>query len=115
MTERFSNATVSLRKLRDYCLSERHPRGRHKARTFRTVLGLTAADASRLRRELIAAVRQHENELRASRRDQYGERYVLDFSLKTEAGAAIIRSAWIVRPGESVLRLTTCYVLQEQE
>lgn len=29
-------AVVDLRKLRDYCLSQEHPRGQHKARLFKS-------------------------------------------------------------------------------
>jgi len=35
---------VETRKLRDYCLSPEHPRGRHKARVFASALGLTVDD-----------------------------------------------------------------------
>jgi hypothetical protein len=38
-------AIVEIVKLRDYCLSPTHPRGRHKARVFAAVLGLTDKDA----------------------------------------------------------------------
>jgi hypothetical protein len=31
----FAAATVDVAKLRDYCLSDAHLRGRHKARVFR--------------------------------------------------------------------------------
>jgi len=37
-------AVVDLEKLRNYCLSLSHPRGRHKARVFEAVLGLTSYD-----------------------------------------------------------------------
>jgi len=50
-----SNAVVDIAKLRDYCLSATHPRGRHKARVFASSLGLTYADADWLRNELLAA------------------------------------------------------------
>jgi hypothetical protein len=32
-------AVVDIRKLRDYCLSAKHRRGRHKARVFEAALG----------------------------------------------------------------------------
>jgi hypothetical protein len=34
-------AIVEVAKLRDYCLSPTHPRGRHKARVFAASLGIT--------------------------------------------------------------------------
>jgi hypothetical protein len=43
------HAIVEIEKLRDYCLSTPHPRGRHKARVFLTALGISASDAEELR------------------------------------------------------------------
>jgi hypothetical protein len=43
--------------------------------------------------------------------DRYGRRYVVDFMMKGRAGIATIRSHWIIRLGENIPRLTTCYVL----
>jgi hypothetical protein len=34
-------ATVDITKLREYCLNQSHPRGRHKARLFAAALNLT--------------------------------------------------------------------------
>jgi hypothetical protein len=99
---------VDLKKLRDYCLSASHPRGRHKARVFRSRLGLTAADAELLRQALLDAAQLHQPDLRRTEHDYYGQRYVLDFEMSTPAGSAIVRSTWIVRSGEDVLRFVTC-------
>jgi uncharacterized protein DUF6883 len=35
------NAVADIAKLRDYCLNPSHPRGRHKARNFAALAGLT--------------------------------------------------------------------------
>ena len=111
MSQRFQSITVDLAKLRDYCLSDTHPRGRHKARVFRARLGLTSADAEFFRDTLIKAVESHADSLAPTDSDEYGQRYVLDFDMTTSNGTAVIRSAWIVLVGEDVLRLVTCYVL----
>lgn len=102
-------AVVELIKLRDYCLSTTHPRGRHKARVFAAVLGLTAADADELRDALLDAARTQGAV--ATDHDQYGQRYVLDFEVVRAVGRAVVRSTWIVRTGEDYPRLTSCYVL----
>ena len=47
------NATVDIRKLRDYCLNPEHPEGKHKARLFVAALGMTEADAEPLRDALL--------------------------------------------------------------
>jgi hypothetical protein len=111
LAQRFGSIVVEIAKLRDYCLSDTHPRGRHKARVFRSRLGLTADDAELLRRALLDAARDHQDELRPTDADEFGQRYVLDFGMTTAAGSATVRSAWIVLAGADVLRLTSCYVL----
>jgi hypothetical protein len=103
------NAIVEVRKLRDYCLSPDHPRGRHKARVFASALGLTADDAEELREALLFAALSLEAE--AAEDDEYGKRYVLDFEMKTDAGTATVRSGWIVRRDEGFPRFTSCWVL----
>ena len=80
-------AIVDLVKLRDYCLSPQHPTGRHKARVFRAALGF---DQSRYR---------------------WPKSYVIDFTLTATPAAATVRSCWIIRTGEDVPRLTSCFVL----
>jgi hypothetical protein len=111
LARRFGSIVVDIAKLRDYCLSDSHPRGRHKARVFRARLGLTAVDADLLRRELLDAAQNGQDRLQPTNADEYGQRYVLDFSMTTASGTATIRSAWIVLTGEDVIRLSSCYVL----
>ena len=60
---------------------------------------------------LLDAARKRHQQLQPSSADEYGKRYLLDFSLTTPTGSATIRSAWIVLAGQNVLRLTSCYVL----
>ena len=103
------HAEVDLRKLSDYCLSETHPVGKHKAAVFRSALGLKAADADRLREWLLQAALS--NEATLERTDEFGQRFRIDFVPPSEVGTATIRSAWIVRTGEDFARLTTCYIL----
>lgn len=43
--------------------------------------------------------------------DGFGSRYVIDFLASGPKGAALVRSAWIVRAGEDFPRFTSCYVL----
>lgn len=104
-----NKAVVDTAKLRDYCLNERHPRGRHKARVFAAVLGFTAADADTLRQALSRAA--VEDEAVSGEGDDYGQRYVLDFDLTGPRGRATVRSSWIILRGEDFPRMTSCYVL----
>jgi hypothetical protein len=102
-------AIVEIEKLRDYCLSPGHPRGRHKARVFQSLLGMTAAHAEELRAALIDAALKEEASVGAS--DQYGTRYIIDFELRRGGRTAGIRSCWIVLNGEIAPRFVTCYIL----
>ena len=101
-------AVVEVGKLTDYCLSASHLLGRHKARAFRSALGLTATDADVLREELLSQVVGGSAEM--DRADEYGRRYILEFEMVHRSRSAVIRSAWIVRSGEDFPRLVTCYV-----
>lgn len=102
-------AVVEIAKLRDYCLNQTHPRGRHKARVFESALGLAHQDAAKLRAALLEAARATEIEL--GERDSYGQRYVLDFPMTGPLRAVTVRSCWIVLTGEDTPRLTSCWVL----
>jgi hypothetical protein len=102
-------AVVDLAKLESYALNPQHPDGRHKARVFAAALGLSLEDAPMLRATLLDIVQSHEAVERTPIR--YGRRFTIDFEMKTEAGQATVRSAWIVRQDETFPRLTSCYVL----
>jgi hypothetical protein len=107
----FQTIEIGIEKLRDYCLSETHPRGRHKARVFRSRLGITAADAEWFRGMILLAAQMRDDEFLQAVTDSFGTRYFLDIEVSTEIGQAITRTTWIVLVGSDVLRLTSCYVL----
>lgn len=103
------NAVVDIRKLRDYCLNPEHPSGKDKARLFSSILGITVDNAEELRQVLLNAAKIYEVSL--NRRDEYGQRYTLDFPLTWQNKTAIIRTGWIIKDGSDVPRLTSCYPL----
>ena len=102
-------AVVDVRKLRDYCLNSTHDQGKHKARLFESMLGMTASDAEELRRILLEVIKTYEVQL--GRRDGYGQRYTLDFVLEWGERRATVRSGWIIEDGSDTPKLTTCYPL----
>jgi len=102
-------AEISIRKLRDYCLNPLHDEGKHKARVFASVLGMTALDAEALRELLLKAVKVHEAQV--GYLDAYGQRYAVAVPVEWRGKRAIIRSGWIIEHGSTVPRLTSCYVL----
>ena len=103
------NAVVDVAKLRDYCLSSSHLRGRHKSRVFASALGLTTQNAADLRAALLGAAR--DGEATPGEADEYGRRFTVDFEMVHRGRRASIRSAWLVRTAEDCPRLTSCYVL----
>lgn len=101
-------AIVAIEKLTDYCLNPHHPRGRHKARVFEAALGIRQVDAPQLRDLLLEAARNGEASVGLA--DASGQRFTIDFAVRTAIGADTIRSHWIIRAGETAPRLTTCFV-----
>lgn len=103
------NAAVDIRKLRDYCLNLEHEDGKHKARLFKSIIGMTADDAEALRQILLAAVKERAAQL--GRQDDFGQRYTLDFKVEWQNRSTTLRSSWIIEQGSDIPKLTTCYPL----
>jgi hypothetical protein len=103
------NAFVDIRKITEYLLDPLHHRGRHKARVFRAALGIGREDAEWLREWLPSAA--HNEEARYKYRDEFGERYELEFVLVGLDREVTIRSSWIVLHDETFPRFTGCYIL----
>jgi hypothetical protein len=103
------NAVIDIRKLRDYCLNPQHDDGKHKARLFSSILGMTPDNAEELRQILVEVIQTHEAQL--GRRDGFGQRYTLDFTIEWQNRSATLRSGWIIEHDSEIPRLTTCYPL----
>ncbi|MDO8682280.1 MAG: hypothetical protein Q7N50_02200 [Armatimonadota bacterium] len=102
-------AVVDIAKIRDYCLSPTHIRGRHKARVFAKALGVTQENSEYLANALSRAATDEEAQPLSN--NEYGARYVIDFEMQGPNGMKRVRSLWIVLAGEDVPRFLTCYVL----
>ena len=101
---------INIDTLVGYCLNPEHSDGQHKARVFKSALNIGIADVEFLKVALLNAV--HQNEASPTKRNAYGEQYVIDFEMNHSGQTAIVRSAWIVRDNENFPRLVTCYVLE---
>lgn len=101
-------AFVPLGKLTNYCLDPANEIGQHKARVFRSALGLTATDAEALKAAILEAVKV--NPAQEKEPDQFGKRYSVDFEMTGPSGPVLVRSAWIIRSNEDFPRLTSCYI-----
>lgn len=102
-------AIVDIRKIREYCLSKEHPRGRHKARVFELALGMKDEHSEELRDSLKEAAMKEDATLGVS--DRYGTRYIIDLDLERGGRRARIRSCWIVLRDENQPRFVTSFVL----
>jgi len=106
-----ARAVVDIEKLRDYCLSAQHPEGRHKARVFLSAVGMSSSDAGSLREILLAAAAVS-SDVSMTSADKYGCRYSFDLVVSWGSREGVVRSAWIIKTGEDVPRLVSCYVLR---
>jgi len=98
------------RKLEDYVLSTLHREGRHKARVFESVLGVSLTNRDLLRESILRAAATSD-EVEGHGDNGHGMVYSLRFPMRTPKGAATVVTAWIVRRGDDFPRLTTCYIL----
>ncbi|MEG4808993.1 hypothetical protein QUA82_15250 [Microcoleus sp. F8-D3] len=101
-------AFIDIHKLRDYSLNIQHDRGKHKARLFLAILGLSVENAEELEFIVLEAIQIYD--AISSTQDEYGQRYLVDFPLTRNGNTATIRTTWIVRSTETFPRLTSCYI-----
>ena len=109
--ERLPNAEIAVipvEKLRDYSLNPAHPIGKHKARVFESVLGLTAKDFLILLDAINSAILTHPAQ--KTRLDEFGQRYQVEFELEHKGGKAVVLTAWIIETDDFQPRLTSCYI-----
>ena len=76
---------------------------------FKAALGVSASDAEMLRRALLRAATTEETEIGPG--DGHGTRYTFDLQVSFGTKSAVVRRHWIVRRGEAIPRLATCYVV----
>lgn len=102
-------AVVDVKKLSEYCLNPEHPDGQHKARVFKAALGIRLENVEELKLALLEAIQV--NEAITDKSNQYGQKYVVDFTMVRMQQQATIHSVWIVKHSENFARLVTCYIL----
>jgi hypothetical protein len=102
-------AVVDVGKLLNYVLNPAHPEGRHKARVFAAALGIDQRDADWLAAELRMATRDADFEMGTV--DAYGARFACEVVLTRQHRSATVRAVWMIRKGEELARLVTCFVV----
>jgi len=96
-------------KLSGYCLNPHHVDGKHKARVFKSALDLTLVNADELKNALLLAVETYD--AIPSKRNSYGQKYIIDFPYTRANKTATIHSVWMVDNEQNIPRLVTCYIL----
>lgn len=101
-------AIIERRKLESYLLDPSHGDGRHKARVFRSALGIAAADWRYLNDAILAAVR--DAPVSAVVPTPYGSRCTVVLPIQGLNGQRHdVVTGWLVT-GDSPPRLVTAYV-----
>jgi hypothetical protein len=107
--EWFAGGTVDPRKLDDYLLSPTHPTGRHKARLWSSVFGISEGDGRLLeqliREQLYQAEPVEREKTRATRRWEL----VMPRFRGPNGKEGPVRTAWALEVGKSRPHLTTAF------
>lgn len=82
--------------------------GKHKARVFRAVLGITVTEAEWLRERAFDAATI--GDAKGPTASVFGDKYVIDLVLEFGGLSATVRFSWIIEFGTDFPRLTSCYV-----
>ncbi|MBB3837058.1 hypothetical protein FHS57_001052 [Runella defluvii] len=75
-----NRAFIDDRKLMDYCLSESHPIGKHKAKVFKSALGFSIEHFQQLKNAILQSILK--NEANFTESNQYGDLYVVDIEVE---------------------------------
>ena len=97
-------------KLEDYVLNLKHRRGRHNARVFESLLGITQ-ESRQLLADALRRAAADSTDVTPMGDQGFGETFEIRFSLTSDKGTATVLSGWIIRRGEDFPRLTTCFIV----
>lgn len=76
-----------------------------------SILGLKTGDADELKAALLKAA--SETDCLENEKDEFGQRYQIDFIFSRQERSAVIRSFWIIKIGEQFPRFVSCFVKGE--
>lgn len=101
-------AEIPDEKIYGYCLNPLHERGKHKARIFRQVFGISDKDGELLKAEIIGNLQIAE--VSNIRENNHGTIYTVPLKICIFEREAEIITAWIILNHNKIPRLITCYV-----
>lgn len=103
-----ARAQIDARKFTEYALNPLNEDGQHKARVFQSALGYTRENYQELIEQIRTGVLS--NPAIKGTLDRYGARYTVDVLVTGPKGQAVVRTGWIIEPGNEIPRLTTAFV-----
>jgi len=105
-----SRLSIDPRKLTDYALNPASPKGADKAVMFRRHLGFTQDNFQLLLAQIEAQAL--DAEAVPGFEDRHGQRFQVDLAIMgiEPCQQEMVRTGWIVGPGEDLARLATLYV-----
>ena len=100
---------IDVKKLSEYCLNEKHPVGKHKAKVFSSALDVTKQDAIQLKRIILS--KMDSADLTLEFEDQYGKRFSSIIKVDIKDKSAFVKIIWLHTSEKDFVRLITCYVI----
>jgi len=102
-----NQADIPMHKLIDYCLNPEHPSGKHKARVFASVLGITRENADTLRSLIqTAAV---EGAVAQQDLTTFGQVFKVDWTVSGTQEVQL-RTIWEITPTNPNPRLVSAFI-----
>ncbi len=100
-------AEIAIEKLINYCLNPEHSSGKHKARVFKSRLGITKNNVELLLQMIkIAAV---EGEVVQQATTKFGEQFKVDWKIPNQEDM-ILRTIWEIGYNKSNPRLISAFI-----
>jgi hypothetical protein len=100
-------AEISMQKLIGYCLNPEHPSGKHKARVFASVLGITAENADIL--QLLLQTAAIDGEVIQQNATAFGQQFKVDWIVPNTDGIKL-RTIWEITSKNPNPRLITAFL-----
>ncbi|HEY9826810.1 MAG TPA: hypothetical protein V6D19_15320 [Stenomitos sp.] len=100
-------AVIAREKLISYCLNSEHPKGKHKARVFHSVLGITRENADDLYKLIQQAALS--GEVVQQRLTSFGQEFKVDWDVSEFEGVQL-RTIWIIPVGETNPQLVSAFI-----
>lgn len=100
-------AVIPIEKLLGYCLNPNHTKGKHKARVFKSALGITADNVEQLVQLIQLAAIQ--GEVVQTQTTDFGQEFKLDWVIP-DHDALQLRTLWIIPHDSADPQLVSAFI-----